>query len=83
MHCRYSGRFGKVHKCTENATGLRLAAKIISTRSPKEKVPLCDTKLLEPSRWIVAKKMYYKLFFHFEVGRKIWFELSVNIFLKQ
>ncbi|XP_031421714.1 myosin light chain kinase 2, skeletal/cardiac muscle [Clupea harengus] len=31
------GRFGKVHKCTENATGLRLAAKIISTRTAKEK----------------------------------------------
>ncbi|XP_046724938.1 myosin light chain kinase 2, skeletal/cardiac muscle isoform X1 [Silurus meridionalis] len=31
------GRFGKVHKCTENKTGLRLAAKIISSRSAKEK----------------------------------------------
>ncbi|KAM9445724.1 myosin light chain kinase 2, skeletal/cardiac muscle [Clarias gariepinus] len=31
------GRFGKVHKCTENKTGLRLAAKIISTRSAKER----------------------------------------------
>lgn len=37
-NCCCSGRFGKVHKCTENATGLRLAAKIISTRTPKEKV---------------------------------------------
>ncbi|XP_062397140.1 myosin light chain kinase 2, skeletal/cardiac muscle [Sardina pilchardus] len=31
------GRFGKVHKCTETTTGLRLAAKIISTRTAKEK----------------------------------------------
>ncbi|XP_076133143.1 myosin light chain kinase 2, skeletal/cardiac muscle [Alosa pseudoharengus] len=31
------GRFGKVHKCTEITTGLRLAAKIISTRTAKEK----------------------------------------------
>ncbi|XP_028850517.1 myosin light chain kinase 2, skeletal/cardiac muscle-like isoform X1 [Denticeps clupeoides] len=31
------GRFGKVHKCTENATGHRLAAKIINARSAKDK----------------------------------------------
>ncbi|XP_030623520.1 myosin light chain kinase 2, skeletal/cardiac muscle [Chanos chanos] len=31
------GRFGKVHRCTESKTGLRLAAKIISTRNVKEK----------------------------------------------
>ncbi|XP_063065559.1 myosin light chain kinase 2, skeletal/cardiac muscle [Engraulis encrasicolus] len=31
------GRFGKVHRCTENSTGLRLAAKIIVTRTIKEK----------------------------------------------
>ncbi|XP_066528470.1 myosin light chain kinase 2, skeletal/cardiac muscle, partial [Hoplias malabaricus] len=31
------GRFGKVHKCTDNKTGLRLAAKIINARSPKER----------------------------------------------
>ncbi|XP_047663563.1 myosin light chain kinase 2, skeletal/cardiac muscle isoform X2 [Tachysurus fulvidraco] len=31
------GRFGKVHKCTEIKNGLRLAAKIISTRCAKEK----------------------------------------------
>ncbi|XP_035378150.1 myosin light chain kinase 2, skeletal/cardiac muscle [Electrophorus electricus] len=31
------GRFGKVHKCTDNNTGLRLAAKIISVRSTKER----------------------------------------------
>ncbi|XP_076874777.1 myosin light chain kinase 2, skeletal/cardiac muscle [Brachyhypopomus gauderio] len=31
------GRFGKVHKCTDNNTGLRLAAKIISVRSAKER----------------------------------------------
>ncbi|XP_058266312.1 myosin light chain kinase 2, skeletal/cardiac muscle isoform X2 [Hemibagrus wyckioides] len=31
------GRFGKVHKCTEIKTGLRLAAKIISTRTAKER----------------------------------------------
>ncbi|KAK3547610.1 hypothetical protein QTP86_026287 [Hemibagrus guttatus] len=31
------GRFGKVHKCTEIKTGLRLAAKIITTRTAKER----------------------------------------------
>ncbi|XP_004847840.1 myosin light chain kinase family member 4 isoform X2 [Heterocephalus glaber] len=31
------GRFGQVHKCEEKATGLRLAAKIIKTRSTKDK----------------------------------------------
>ncbi|KAI7794310.1 myosin light chain kinase 2-like, partial [Triplophysa rosa] len=31
------GRFGKVHKCTENKTGMRLAAKIINTRNAKER----------------------------------------------
>ncbi|XP_060750061.1 myosin light chain kinase 2, skeletal/cardiac muscle isoform X1 [Tachysurus vachellii] len=31
------GRFGKVHKCTEIKNGLRLAAKIISTRCAKER----------------------------------------------
>ncbi|XP_036448381.1 myosin light chain kinase 2, skeletal/cardiac muscle [Colossoma macropomum] len=31
------GRFGKVHKCTDTKTGLRLAAKIISARSAKER----------------------------------------------
>ncbi|KPP74738.1 hypothetical protein Z043_106085, partial [Scleropages formosus] len=32
-----SGRFGRVHKCTENASGLKLAAKVIAARSAKEK----------------------------------------------
>lgn len=32
------GRFGQVHKCEEKATGLKLAAKIIKTRSKKDKV---------------------------------------------
>ncbi|XP_074524416.1 myosin light chain kinase family member 4 isoform X3 [Halichoeres trimaculatus] len=31
------GRFGQVHKCTENSSGLQLAAKIIKARSQKEK----------------------------------------------
>ncbi|XP_075944600.1 uncharacterized protein mylk4b [Anarhichas minor] len=31
------GRFGQVHKCIENSTGLMLAAKIIKARSQKEK----------------------------------------------
>ncbi|XP_049588349.1 myosin light chain kinase family member 4 isoform X2 [Syngnathus scovelli] len=31
------GRFGQVHKCVENSSGLRLAAKIIKARSQKEK----------------------------------------------
>ncbi|XP_034387133.1 myosin light chain kinase 2, skeletal/cardiac muscle [Cyclopterus lumpus] len=31
------GRFGQVHKCIENSTGLLLAAKIIKARSQKEK----------------------------------------------
>uniref|UniRef100_A0A3B4EKW2 Protein kinase domain-containing protein n=1 Tax=Pygocentrus nattereri TaxID=42514 RepID=A0A3B4EKW2_PYGNA len=31
------GRFGKVHKCTDTKTGLRLAAKIISARNVKER----------------------------------------------
>nr|XP_006008762.1 PREDICTED: myosin light chain kinase 2, skeletal/cardiac muscle [Latimeria chalumnae] len=31
------GRFGRVHKCSEKGTGLKLAAKILKTRSPKEK----------------------------------------------
>ncbi|KAM6281161.1 myosin light chain kinase family member 4 isoform 2-T2 [Porphyrio hochstetteri] len=31
------GRFGQVHKCEEKATGLKLAAKIIKARGPKEK----------------------------------------------
>ncbi|KAK2500975.1 hypothetical protein MC885_003710 [Smutsia gigantea] len=31
------GRFGQVHKCEEKATGLKLAAKIIKTRSKKDK----------------------------------------------
>ncbi|XP_029004569.1 myosin light chain kinase 2, skeletal/cardiac muscle isoform X2 [Betta splendens] len=31
------GRFGQVHKCTENLSGLTLAAKIIKARSQKEK----------------------------------------------
>ncbi|XP_061539573.1 LOW QUALITY PROTEIN: myosin light chain kinase 2, skeletal/cardiac muscle [Phycodurus eques] len=31
------GRFGQVHKCIENSSGLRLAAKIIKAKSQKEK----------------------------------------------
>nr|XP_010310578.1 PREDICTED: myosin light chain kinase 3-like [Balearica regulorum gibbericeps] len=31
------GRFGQVHKCEEKATGLKLAAKIIKAKGPKEK----------------------------------------------
>ncbi|XP_077074611.1 myosin light chain kinase 2, skeletal/cardiac muscle [Siphateles boraxobius] len=31
------GRFGKVHKCTEAKTGMRLAAKIINTRNARER----------------------------------------------
>uniref|UniRef100_A0A665SUA8 Protein kinase domain-containing protein n=2 Tax=Echeneis naucrates TaxID=173247 RepID=A0A665SUA8_ECHNA len=31
------GRFGQVHKCTENSSGLTLASKIIKARSQKEK----------------------------------------------
>lgn len=33
-----SGRFGMVHKCVENSSGLTLAAKVIKTRNQKEKV---------------------------------------------
>ncbi|KAL1021336.1 hypothetical protein UPYG_G00011930 [Umbra pygmaea] len=33
----HSGRFGKVHRCTEISSGLQLAAKIINTRTAKEK----------------------------------------------
>lgn len=32
------GRFGQVHKCVENSSGLTLAAKVIKARSLKEKV---------------------------------------------
>lgn len=32
------GRFGQVHKCMENSSGLTLAAKIIKAKSQKEKV---------------------------------------------
>ncbi|KAF5908462.1 myosin light chain kinase family member 4-like isoform X3 [Clarias magur] len=32
------GRFGMVHKCVENSSGLTLAAKIIKTRTQKEKL---------------------------------------------
>lgn len=32
------GRFGQVYKCEEKATGLKLAAKIIKARGPKQKV---------------------------------------------
>lgn len=32
------GRFGQVHKCVENSSGLTLAAKVIKARSQKEKV---------------------------------------------
>lgn len=32
------GRFGQVHKCEEKATGLKLAAKIIKAKGPKQKV---------------------------------------------
>ncbi|XP_007933583.2 myosin light chain kinase family member 4 [Orycteropus afer afer] len=32
-----AGRFGQVHKCEEKVTGLKLAAKIIKTRGPKDK----------------------------------------------
>ncbi|XP_045072771.1 myosin light chain kinase 2, skeletal/cardiac muscle-like [Coregonus clupeaformis] len=31
------GRFGQVHKCVENSSGLKLAAKIIKAKSQKEK----------------------------------------------
>lgn len=31
------GRYGQVHKCVENSSGLTLAAKVIKARSPKEK----------------------------------------------
>ncbi|XP_034039933.1 myosin light chain kinase 2, skeletal/cardiac muscle [Thalassophryne amazonica] len=31
------GRFGQVHKCIENSSGLTFAAKVIKARSPKEK----------------------------------------------
>ncbi|XP_076186560.1 myosin light chain kinase family member 4 isoform X2 [Aptenodytes patagonicus] len=31
------GRFGQVHKCEEKATGLKLAAKIIKAKDPKQK----------------------------------------------
>uniref|UniRef100_A0A672N4T5 Probable WRKY transcription factor 19 n=1 Tax=Sinocyclocheilus grahami TaxID=75366 RepID=A0A672N4T5_SINGR len=36
------GRFGKVHKCTETKTGMRLAAKIINTRNARERVSRSD-----------------------------------------
>ncbi|AWP10525.1 putative myosin light chain kinase 3-like [Scophthalmus maximus] len=36
-HSLVRGRFGQVHKCTENSSGLTLAAKIIKARSQKEK----------------------------------------------
>ncbi|KAG9333874.1 hypothetical protein JZ751_010025 [Albula glossodonta] len=42
MRCCFRGRFGTVHRCTEKTSGLKLAAKIISTRSAKEKVSLFD-----------------------------------------
>lgn len=32
------GRFGQVHKCVEIASGLRLAAKIIKVKAPKDRV---------------------------------------------
>uniref|UniRef100_A0A8B9FEJ4 Myosin light chain kinase family member 4 n=1 Tax=Amazona collaria TaxID=241587 RepID=A0A8B9FEJ4_9PSIT len=32
------GRFGQVHKCEEKSTGLKLAAKIIKAKGPKQKV---------------------------------------------
>lgn len=32
------GRFGQVHKCVENSSGLTLAAKVIKARNQKEKV---------------------------------------------
>lgn len=32
------GRFGQVHKCVENSSGLTLAVKVIKARSQKEKV---------------------------------------------
>lgn len=34
----FRGRFGQVHKCVENSSGLTLAAKVIKARSHKEKV---------------------------------------------
>lgn len=34
--CR--GRFGQVHRCTEKATGLSLAAKVVKVKSTKDRV---------------------------------------------
>jgi hypothetical protein len=36
--CLCRGRFGQVHRCTENSTGLPLAAKIIKVKSAKDRV---------------------------------------------
>lgn len=36
--CVCRGRFGQVHRCTEKATGLSLAAKIIKVKSAKDRV---------------------------------------------
>lgn len=42
----FRGRFGQVHKCIENSSGLTLAAKIIKARSPKEKVQKLREQLI-------------------------------------
>lgn len=34
----FSGKFGAVCTCTEKATGLKLAAKVIKKQTPKDKV---------------------------------------------
>lgn len=38
MLVSFRGRFGQVHKCVENSSGLTLAAKVIKARGQKEKV---------------------------------------------
>lgn len=45
----HRGRFGQVHKCVENSSGLTLAAKIIKARTQKEKVSFVFLLVTESS----------------------------------
>lgn len=47
------GRFGQVHKCVENSSGLTLAAKVIKARSLKEKVRECHLSWILLWHWCV------------------------------
>lgn len=54
------GRFGQVHKCTENLSGLTLAAKIIKARSQKEKVqPRSPDECWTQHRFHLLHKYYW------------------------